>query len=399
MNVFKMCCPLIPYKKDFKRSRPINALDLESLMDEFSDSILFKKKFNELNIGVLHVLSPYTNLLHIMLMEMSKNIYLPSIELMSKNQWNNFCEVSEKILKYLINNKNEITNIGFNWSPYSYGEFEEIEGGQSITTKFHMMIFQWDKINFMKLSENEISQKHKILFYNNYNELFGKVIFDKIYNNEKLKCFLEKCFNKNDVVFNSLGLFLPFVNNIDVDFIFEKYSNELYILFNEIIENVMNITKIFFPTFYEDKLKIIKKIINDKNLLDKEIENLRSLKYELPTIEKIFENNNFNENLKKLIKILYESIENRIKKEPNKNLPIWKKGFALSNVFSYSKKDNKYSGLRVMLIPYCGSGGVAEACGCLLSRPENRIADDDAINKHKEMEKELSDYLNNNYNM
>ena len=52
-----------------------------------------------------------------------------------------------------------------------------------------------------------------------------------------------------------------------------------------------------------------------------------------------------------------------------------------------------------MLIPYCGSGGVAEACGCLLSRPENRIADDDAINKHKEMEKELSDYLNNNYNM
>ena len=48
-----------------------------------------------------------------------------------------------------------------------------------------------------------------------------------------------------------------------------------------------------------------------------------------------------------------------MKKEPNKNLPIRKKELPLSDVFSYSKKDNKYSGLRVMLIPYCGSGGLA----------------------------------------
>ena len=81
-------------------------------MDEFSDSILFQKKFIELNIGILHVLSSYNNLLHIMIMEISKNIYLPSIELMSNIQWNSFCEITNKILKYLINNYNDITNIG-----------------------------------------------------------------------------------------------------------------------------------------------------------------------------------------------------------------------------------------------------------------------------------------------
>ena len=58
---------------------------------------------------------------------MSKNIYLPSIELMSNIQWNSFCKITNKILKYLINNYNDITNIGFNWSTYSYDEFEEME--------------------------------------------------------------------------------------------------------------------------------------------------------------------------------------------------------------------------------------------------------------------------------
>ena len=85
-----------------------------------------------------------------------------------------------------------------------------------------------------------------------------------------------------------------------------------------------------------------------------------------------------------------------MKKEPNKNLPMWKKELLLSNVFSYFKKGNKYSYL-VILITYCGSSGVAQVYGCLVSRPKNRIVDDKVINKQKEMEKELSNYLNNEY--
>lgn len=399
MKVFKMCCPLIPLQKEFKRNRQKDSLDLDSLITNLSDSIIYQKHYNDINIGVLHVLSPYTNLLHIMLMEISKTKYLPSIELMSNSEWNSFCNLSSRILKYLLDNKNEVTNIGFNWSPYSYGELEEIAGGQSITTKFHMMIWQWNEIKFSNLTEEIISEKHKILFYNDYNAIFGKIVYDNLYKNEKLNIFLDNFFNKDEAAFNSLGLFLPFNNNIDLLVIFEKYSNELYILFNSIISTVMNITKVFFPNFYEDKLKIIKKIINDKSLINKEIEELRKLNYELPSIEKILsENKGLNENEKKLIELFYEPIKNRMMNEPNKNYPIWKKGFALSNVFTYSLKDRKYSGLRVMLIPYCSPGGVAEACGCLLSRPEDRIVDDSIINKHIEMEKELSDYLNSNYN-
>ena len=62
---------------------------------------------------------------------------------------------------------------------YSYDEFEEMEGCQSVTTKFKMIIQQWDEVNYMKLSEDKISQKHKTSFFINIMSYSEKLLSTK----------------------------------------------------------------------------------------------------------------------------------------------------------------------------------------------------------------------------
>ena len=52
-------------------------------------------------------------------------------------------------------------------------------GGQSVTTKFKMMIWQLDEVNYMKLSEDKISQKHKTSFFINIMSYSEKLLSPK----------------------------------------------------------------------------------------------------------------------------------------------------------------------------------------------------------------------------
>ena len=96
---FEICCPLyplfprgIPYPKDFKlppRMRPNDSLDLKNLTKVLKKSLLYTEK-NETKeekeeISVVSVLSPYSHDIHVMVMELSPELYLPSPELINEN--------------------------------------------------------------------------------------------------------------------------------------------------------------------------------------------------------------------------------------------------------------------------------------------------------------------------
>ena len=110
-----------------------------------------------------------------MVMEISPNRFLPGPESFTKSEWLKFSELSHKVFKSmnLVHQKNHTKNCfstfcGFNWSPYSWGLFEERGGCQSITSKFHMMIWQWPKIELIN-DHSQLPKNHQKIFFENKN--------------------------------------------------------------------------------------------------------------------------------------------------------------------------------------------------------------------------------------
>ena len=83
MNVFRVCCPLIPlvdegkgYPKDYqlpKRQRPVDSLNIPRLCSVLRESLLYEEVHDNLDLAVVGVLSPYTLGLHVMVIDLSPN--------------------------------------------------------------------------------------------------------------------------------------------------------------------------------------------------------------------------------------------------------------------------------------------------------------------------------------
>ena len=84
---------------------------------------------------------------------------------------------------------------------------------------------------------------------------------------------------------------------------------------------------------------------------------------------------------KRLLACLHPSVCNRCG-EGDESKPLWEKGFGYSLVICDSHHSDVESGLRIGLHPHCGPGGVAEVLGCYLTRPENRLADEEVMMRH-----------------
>ena len=393
---FEICCPLYPlfprntgYPGNFKlppRMRPNDSLDLKKLTNVLKKSLLYKEK-NETKeekeeISVVSVLSPYSHDIHVMVMDLSPELYLPSPELINSHIFKIICKTVNKCINYMRAKNYKCICAGYNWSPYSFGTPEEITGGQSIPTKFHFSLWTWDDLKKFD-SKKEIKPASKrVLGDNNYGIPFAHFFYEKIKNIIKNSNLFDK------PIFSSTCAFIPFKEGILIN---DVISNGKLIkeIADAIAKNLKRLSKIISDSDTDEMLNILKNI--EKRLLtDEEISKLKKT----PKIKSLKDclNKCQDENEEEIISAIYQYAINR---EQDKSIDdiIWKKNFSYSLSLCESKMPGIKSGMRIFSLPLCGPGGVVESYKCLLTRPESCIASNEEMIYHNNLLWDLVDYL------
>ena len=394
---FEICCPLYPlfgrnigYPKNFKlppRMRPNDSLDLKKLTDVLKKSLLYKeknqKKEEKQEISVISVLSPYSHDIHVMVMDLSSELYLPSPELIDDYIFEKICKTVNKCIDYMRTRNYKCICAGYNWSPYSFGTPEEISGGQSIPTKFHFSLWTWDDLKKFDKKKGIKQEFKRVLGDNKYGLPFAHFFY------EKLKYIIKNSNLFDDPIFSRTCVFIPFKEGVDINDIINK-DKLIKEIANIIAKSLKRLAEILSDSDIDEMLNILKNI--EKRLLtDDEIGKLRKT----PKIKPFNYCLNAckDENEREIISALYQSAINR---EQEKNIEdgIWKKNFSYSLSFCESKMAEIKSGMRIFSLPYCGPGGVVESYKCLLTRPESCIATNEEIIYHNNLLWDLVDYLN-----
>ena len=393
---FEICCPLYPlfkrnvgYPRGFKlppRMRPNDSLDLKKLTDVLKQSLLYpeKKENNEgkEEISVVSVLSPYSHDIHVMVMDLSPVLYLPSPELIDDYIFEKICKTVNNCIDYMRTKNYKCICAGYNWSPYSFGTPEEITGGQSIPTKFHFSLWTWDDLKKFDKKKEIKKEIKRVLGDNNYGLPFAHFFYEKIENIIKNSNLFD------EPIFSSTCVFIPFKEGVLMNNVISngKLIKEIADI---IAKNLKILSEIISDSNIDEMLNILKNI--EKRLLtDEEIEKLRKT----PKIKPLNDCLNAckDENEKEIISALYQSAINR---EQGKGIEdgIWKKNFSYSLSFCESKMPEIKSGMRIFSLPQCGPGGVVESYNCILSRPESSLATNDEIIYHNNLLWDLADYL------
>lgn len=383
MKVFGVCCPLVPlmpegegYPDGYqlpKRQRPQDSLNIPKLCEALSDSILYERKFECLNFAVIGVLSPYSPDLHVMVAELSPNRYLPGPESFTNPEFNALCALCSDVLAASARNEFTVQCVGYNWSPFAWGHIEERGGCQSVMTKFHMMMWQWNKLD--EDSFDNLSPKHKEIFeLNNYNEPFAKLVW--------AKCgqFLAETGLFSDYVVNSRGLFVKFGVGKCVSDVLqrENFLREFSVQIQGILAHLSSC----LTDLDLDKMLGILMKTNDRMLTDIEIEELRRAPNPR-SLEDVLQLCN-NDDERQLCSDLYDSVLERCGVCDTEKT-IWEKGFGYSLVMCDSENDFVSPGLYVGLHAHCGPGGVAEVVGCHLTRPEGFVAAEGEMIAHNQL--------------
>ena len=393
---FEICCPLYPlfgrnfgYPEGFKlppRMRPNDSLYLKKLTDVLKQSLLYpeKKENNEgkEEISVVSVLSPYSHDIHVMVMDLSPVLYLPSPELIDDYIFEKICKTVNKCIDYMRTKNYKCICAGYNWSPYSFGTQEEITGGQSIPTKFHFSLWTWDDLKKFDKKKEIKKEIKRVLGDNNYGLPFAHFFYEKIENIIKNSNLFD------EPIFSSTCAFIPFKEGVLMNNVISngKLIKEIADI---IAKNLKRLSEIISDSNIDEMLNILKNI-GKRLLTDEEIEKLRKT----PKIKPLNDCLNAckDENEKEIISALYQSAINR---EQGKGIEdgIWKKNFSYSLSFCESKMPEIKSGMRIFSLPQCGPGGVVESYNCILSRPESSLATNDEIIYHNNLLWDLADYL------
>lgn len=396
MKVFRVICPLIPlfpdgqkYEENYQlplRQRPQHSLNIPYLTCVLRGETIYEQKDSKTDLAVVGTLSPYSLLTHVMIIELSPNRYLPGPTSFDETEFSKITKLAIRIIDESKTNEHTIQCVGYNWSQNSWGTEEEKGGCQSLMTKFHLMIWQWNNVSLENI--NDIPDEHKRIFQmNDYNVPFAKLLYGTI--NE----LITETNLFDEPIYGPRGLLLPFKIKNDPISEFLIKDNLLLKIAESIEKVIYHIDKCLVYDSIEEVKNILMKT-EDHVLNEEEINDIRKN----PNPRKLEEALSLciNDNEKDVIKAIYESVKNRA--DPlNLKKPIWKKwcGYSLVVVDS-RQKDVCQSGLYINFHPFCGPGGVAEALGCYLTRTEKSLASEEVMLKHNHLLWELSARLYNN---
>ncbi len=403
----QLTVPLSPFIKrgqkkslESRRLRPINSLDLKYLVDTLRDSEVASLNIAGKPWSVVSVYSPYSSDVHVMLVEMDSRRYLPAPENVPDDEGDALMEAWKEILKFTAERDGiETIHAGYNWSPRSWGKYEEQTGFQSVPTKWHPQLWGWQSFtdpnasnHGMKwISSQTLPHDQKRLFgVNSYADEIGFEIYDSLRNIKNAD--FKEIISVEDMMCDTRGVFISLNRNL-VDLLSETsfFSTVLKPIANVLNSLFVDLTECFTELDCEEIDEILRLTENGK--LDRKYLNQLRVK---PTIRDIEYIVGALEELKislSPIESLYGPIHRRCHEEGDSR-HFWRKGFGYAMVLS-SPADSEIDSTELRIMPgvYTGPGGVIEAQGVVLKRPEDKTIDQKMALERSEVLWELGDSL------
>ena len=370
-----------------KRIRPLDALDLKKTIREIRKSEVMAFDAAGKPWSITSVYSSYSPDIHVMLIETSPNRYVSGPEKIPDGEGDSLMKLWAGILAFVAERKTVATiHAGYNWSPRAWGPEEEKTGFQSVPTKWHPHLWGWPDFE-KKPAGKEWNVKlvdvstlppsvRRILGDNNYAKPFGLLIKNRLRKKFSKGTLFNKLFPQSKWIIDGRGLYTRF--NLSVPEILRMPGFFTQVL-KPLAAMLEQITRELTETFTTIKCKDIDRILaatqkgvpkNWKLLRATPV--MRDEKY----IKKIFGHSGYPTGL---LEALWRPVWNRC--HENGNPADWgRKGFAYALVFHGPVKASRGE-LRIIPGVFIGPGGVVEAEGLTITRPENKKFSDAKIRR------------------
>ena len=386
--------PLTPLKTERsqknERLRPASSLDTDWVMKQLKSSIVAEFVIDEKHWYLVNVLSSYSPVFHVMLIECTRYRNLPTPEYLDDKEGIFVVSKIRKCLQFLIEQQYDSDiSVGYNWSPRAFGQEEEKTGYQSVM-RLHFQIWLHpsdDESEYVKwIDIDKLTKEQKRLIDNTFSLEFSKLF--------------ETQFDKKQILDS------PIIDHIETDsnsfkIIFTKNILELFSddLFPEIIKPMAAILEKIFRNLTESLTtinceefdKLLKSAVEKPSYMNV-VKNLTLLRSK-PCLKKISEIVESFENHKyplTLLDEIFEPVQNRCKEEGD-IFDMWRKGFGYAWVITGNLKEK--AKLHIQTGLYTGSGGVVEAQGMILKRPEHLLASEETICTKNKILEDMKNWL------
>ena len=403
--------PLFPYLKPgdeklqvLKRIRPEDALNLQSMAKELKQHTITTLGVDEKLWSVVSAYSPYSPDIHVMVIETSTDRYLPGPERIPDKEGDDLMELWAVILDFIgKRTQNASVHVGYNWSPRAWGEEEEKNGFQSIPTKWHAMLWGWPQFPRPKKtteiakwvdSQSLSPEVRRILGENNYAEPFGSLIKNRLEKAFPEGTLFIELFPHWDWKIDGRGIYAPFNNAIPEILRIHGFFSQVLRPMSLVLEEIMRELSETMTTL---DCSLIDKILTkteDDLLTQEDIETLRAVPTLRP-IEEISSAFREREYPETLLEAILDPILNRCSQKGN-HLNWWRKGFGYALVLSGPSNGNSGE-IRIMPGVFVGPGGVVEAQGIVLQRPEDKQVPESEIKERSSILWQLAETLKTHF--
>jgi hypothetical protein len=411
--------PLYPYRQpdgtvtNGRRLRPQDCVNLQGLLREVAPNTVTTLDIAASPWSVINVYSPYSPDAHVMLMETSHRRVVTGPHELDANEGRLLLEVWTSILTFLAEREsNASVCVGYNWSPLSWGVKEELTGFQSIPTKWHPQFWGWPSEDRFS-HESPARQQEEDLFSPRWGPAFGALIKARLLAaNPGIGAgfFAPPGVWTVDARGLEIGLTTatPGLFGRDAFFadVLAPIARTLEDLMRELYETVT------LETWQTDR-DLVKRT-ERRPLTPAELDRLRRTPRLRPDLHAHVKD----PLLLALLSALEPSVRTRVESDgwsattrrargctedrcwETCRVPTgrcWRKGFGYALVFKLPARpaSGDRGVLRIMPGVHLGPGGVVEALGVILRRPEDAGADDDAVRKRSavlwELKRKLED--------
>jgi len=397
-NVRVLTIPLSPYlqpgekkPQETKRIRPKDTLNLKSLLKEIRKSTIITLDICGKPWSVVSVYSPYSQDVHVMLIEASPNRYLPGPEKIPEREGSFLMQLWAAILDLIAERQvNATVHVGYNWSPRAWGQEEEKNGFQSIPTKWHPHLWGWpsfqntpkEKLNFSQWVDSTLllPGEKRLLGDNNYAEPFGLLIKNKLKETFPPNNPFHRFFSYRNWSINNCGINVSFNTSVpEILRIPKFFSHVLKPLAIQLDRLTRDLTEALTKNKCKDMDNIL---IETEKGRPKNWERLRDrpIMQTEAYISNAFKEKGYPEALREA---LLKPVRNRCNETENRN-DWWRKCFGYALVLSGPSKGNSGQ-IRIMPGVLVGPGGVVEAQGIVIRRPEDKQVSDSKIRERSDI--------------
>lgn len=362
----KPLAPYIPYGEEeplpTTRMSHMDCLNPEAMRTGLLPNTvcLLNQMSDDTEFGVVNVYSPYADL-HLMMLNLGAK-HCPGPLCLTEEVGSQIMTAAAKTLGFFRECGAEDVFLGWNFSPWSWGEAEMRSGGQSFPTRFHPHLGGRRKGEEFTMEWGELSShERRLLGENDYGYLLGEAIFSAL---EPSPEFM-KLISIPDSYADNMGLVLPLRRDLVETVASDNFFAALAIVADaaeETIAGLNNAITSLSGRFICHHLRRVEQGSWENKDLELLMADptMRSREVSLD----LFSEYRFDP---QLLDVLTPYIAARCARDESKSEDWWRKGFAYSAVFHYMEGMGPV--LRVAPFVTVGACGLHEAQGRLLRRP------------------------------